>query len=478
MLLVAVNSYVKKKTKLQTTAQLFVLFLTATMPLLFGAIHPIIVGLYTAFMLVVCGGWLLLNSRQLPAHTFNNRWIYCILFFIGWIVFTTSPLPINLLEILSPVRASSLQSVNLLAGTDIRWAPLSYDSSAGQMTAIFLFALLLYSRTLSTLLAADRSLLNRIIYTCIGLAVLEAIYGMLQVFNPHSGVLWLSNVSAFKGMARGTIIYKNQYASLLNMCWPLAIGAALLRFKMIKPTPVGKQRQKRLRLLAKKITRETMQGFLFLFLASIIMMAVIFSQSRGGTIAMLLIMILLLLFLPLKRKNKIWLTVCLLLLTFGYGSLVGFSSVINRFLSIQDSGLARIDIWLASLPMLYDHLLTGIGLGSYELLSPVYLKNFPEQILFAKAHNEYLELTIDLGIPMALFFFTTLFAAIFVRAKQLWPNRRKNISELQPRNIIAIVSFCAIAGFLFHGIADFGWHLPANLLYAVTLLVFANQDCR
>lgn len=466
----------KKQPKLQTTVQLSVLFLTATMPLLFGAIHPIIVGLYTAFMLVVCGGWLLLNSEQLPAHTFNNPWIYCILFFIGWIVFTTIPLPISLLEILSSARASSLQSVNQLAGTGIRRAPLSYYSSAGQMTAVFLFALLLYSRTLSTLLAADPSLLNRIIYTCIGLGVLEAVYGMLQVFNPHLGVLWLSGKS-FTEVANGTIIYKNQYASLLNMCWPLAIGAALLRFKMVKPTPVFKQRQKRIRLLAEKFTRETMQGFLFLFLASFIMMAVIFSQSRGGTIAMLLIMVLLLLFLPLARKNKILLTVCLLLLTFGYGSAVGFSSAFERFLTIQGSGLTRINIYLASLTMLYDHLLTGIGFGSYELLSPVYLKKFPEHILYARVHNEYLELTIDLGIPMALFFFTTLFAAIFVRAKQLWPYRRKNISELQPPDIIAIVSFCAITGFLFHGIADFGWHLPANLLYAVTLFVLANEVC-
>ncbi len=147
-------------------------------------------------------------------------------------------------------------------------------------------------------------------------------------------------------------------------------------------------------------------------------------------------------------------------------------------MAIQGSGLARIDIWISSIPMLYDHLITGIGLGSYELLSPVYLKNFPEHILFAKVHNEYLELTIDLGFPMALFFFTALFTAFFLQAKQLWPNRRTHISELQPPDIIAIVSFCAIAGFLFHGIADFGWHLPANLLYIVTLFVLVNQGCR
>jgi len=222
---------VKNQLKLQKTAQFSILLLTATMPLLFGAAHPIVVGMYTAFMHVVCGGWLLLNSRQLPAQIFNSRWIIFILLFIGWIIFTSIPLPISLLEILSPARASSLQSVNQLAGTEIRWAPLNYYSSAGLMTGLFLFGLLFYSCTLSVLLNADRFFLNKIIYTCIGLGVLEAGYGLLQVFNPHLGVLWVSDVQHGKGAARGTIIYRNQYASLLNMCWPLAIGAALLRFK-------------------------------------------------------------------------------------------------------------------------------------------------------------------------------------------------------------------------------------------------------
>jgi len=448
------------------------------MPLLFGAVHPVVVGMYTACILVACGGWLLLNSRQLPAHFLRSRWILFILFFIGWIIFTTIPLPISLLEIVSPARASSLQAINQFAGTDIKWASLNYYSSAGLMTAVFLFALLLYTLTLNVLLREDRSLLNKLLYTCIGLGVLEATYGMLQFINPHLGVLWLSGEVGFKGSARGTIIYKNQYASLLNMCWPLAIGAALLQFKKIKPAPTRKRKRSRRQALAEKITPDILTGFFFLFLASFIMMAVIFSQSRGGALAMALIMVMMLVFLPLARKNKIQLTACLLLLTAAYGSVVGFSSVIDRFLAIGDSGLARINLYRTSLPMLYDHLITGIGLNSYELLSPVYLKNFPEHIHFYRAHNEYLELTIEVGIPIALLFFGTLFTALFLQAKHLYHYKGKKISDLPSTKIIAIVSFCAIVGFLFHGIADFGWHLPTNLLYVVTLIGLVNNGSR
>ena len=51
--------------------------------------------------------------------------------------------------------------------------------------------------------------IDKVVYICIGIGALQATYGMFQVFNPHLGVLWLQSLSAFKGMARGTIIYRN-----------------------------------------------------------------------------------------------------------------------------------------------------------------------------------------------------------------------------------------------------------------------------
>jgi len=193
---------------------------------------------------------------------------------------------------------------------------------------------------------------------------------------------------------------------------------------------------------------------------------------------MVLIMVLLLFLAPLTGKNKLRLSSGLLLFTLAYGSAIGFSSIIDRFMNIGTSGLSRINIYLASLPILYDHSIAGTGLESYRLLSPVYLKNFPENVLFDRVHNEYLELTIELGIPMALFFFGALFTALYGQAKKIVCFRRKKLSELDFSNIVALVAFCGIAGFLFHGLADFGWHLPANLLYFVTLMVLAHHGSR
>ena len=461
------------KLKFPKTAQLGVLSLPATMPVIFGSVHPVVVGLFTAFMLLFCGGWLLLNHSQISQQ--SNRWYLLFLFFIGWLVLTSIPLPLALLEILSPARAASLDAINRLTDATVTSATLSYNSGATLMTALFLFSLLLYARTLESLLDADNDLLVEMIYVCITVAVLETGYGLIQVVSPHLGVLWLADTQQFKGMARGTIIYKNQYASLLNMCWPLALGAALLRFKKARSTLVGQEWRKRRRsALLEKINSYSMQGVILLFTASFIMLGVIFSQSRGGIISMVMILIMLLIFIPLERKSKVWLAGCMTLIPLLYGSIVGFSAVIERFLVIGQGGQNRFEIYTSSLPMLYDHLLTGTGLESYRLLSSLYLKFFPEHLLYDRVHNEYLELTIELGLPLALLLFSTLFLAIFLQGKQLLLQRKKKLYRIRSPKIIAITGWCAIIGFLFHGIADFGWRLPVNLLYCVILAVLVR----
>ncbi len=459
--------------KLQTAGKVFFLFLPATIPLLFGAVHPIVQGLYTAMILIGCGGWLLLNAASIPPELVRSRWNLVFLVFLGWLLLAAVPLPLGVLEILSPTRAASLVRINELAGTDIRAAALGYNSLAALRTTIFLFSLLLYGLCLRVLLERDRSFLLALIFTCVGLGVFEALYGMLQVLNPRLGVLWLTS-SQFKGMATGTIIYKNQYASLLNLCWPLAVGAALIFFQRERDRGIKKKKKTKASLV-NKLKTKNLQGTILLFLAALIMMAVLFSQSRGGTISMALILILLLVSLPLEKKNKIRLAGSLALMIMAYGSIIGFSSIIDRFLKIGESGLNRLTIYTASLPMLRDHLLTGIGLESYQLLSPVYLKNFPEKILFDRAHNEYLELAIELGLPMAAALFTALLTAMALWTKRLKQWRGRSISQLSPATLIALVSLCALAGFLVHGIADFGWRLPANLLYAVTLAALVGH---
>ncbi|RWX52542.1 hypothetical protein VU01_10017 [Candidatus Electrothrix marina] len=208
--------------KFQKAAQYAVLFLLGTIPFLFGAVHPIVTGVYTSFIILTLGGWLLLNSGRLNSRLISAGHILLFLF-IFWIILSILPIPMSWLSLLSPARASFLQTANQLAETDIHYASSGYNSNSVILTASFLIALYLYALSLTILLKADRSFLEKLLLTCIGVGILEAVYGLLQATNSHLGVLWLSDIRQFKGMARGTIIYKNQYAALLNMIWPLAV---------------------------------------------------------------------------------------------------------------------------------------------------------------------------------------------------------------------------------------------------------------
>ena len=161
----------------------------------------------------------------------------------------------------------------------------------------------------------------------------------------------------------------------------------------------------------------------------------------------------------------------------GYGLLLGLDTVVNRFNSIDQSGLGRLNIYLASLPMVHEHWLTGIGLGSYDLLSPVYLKGLPAQVHFDHAHNEYLEFAVELGLPAAALLFGWL-ATLMVRAGLGLSRLHRTEEARSTAVLVGTAAFAALVGLFVHGWVDFGWRLPATLFYATTLAALVATALR
>ena len=192
-------------------------------------------------------------------------------------------------------------------------------------------------------------------------------------------------------------------------------------------------------------------------------------------ISMLLVMLILNVLLPISRKMKIVFFVLFCAFLTAYGSFLGLDTLVARFDNIDAAGSSRIQIYLSSLPLLLDHWLTGVGLGSYSLLSPVYLKGIASTAHFDKAHNEYLQLLIEFGIPAGMLLLTWLFAGMMLSGKILFQNIQKQETDADFSIVIGGAAFCGLLGFFFHGIADFGWRLPANLFYAVTLAALVSH---
>lgn len=452
---------------------LLVYAVVLTIPLLFGAVHPIVLGCYVALMLVGCGGWLLINERRRHMRR-PSLWLIVPLFMVLYTILQSIPLPIDWLEVLSPYRAERVRLVNELAGTRQSWVSLSDNGIVGMYRSFFLIALLFYYLTLRRLFRHSREFYFTLLLCLIGLGTFEALYGLLQFVNPKLGILWLSIKSR---AAYGTIIYKNQYASLLNMIWPLAIaGSALYYIKRSESgwyTRTGDSFKRAIN----RVSTIKIQSPLLIFASGAMVLAVLFSLSRGGILAMLLTALLLIVFLPFSKKGKFGFLGLFLLLLVGYASLLGLDTLLARFGSIDASGSSRIAIYLSSLPLLMDHWLTGIGYGSYQLLSPVYLKGFPAHINFDKVHNEYLELMIEFGIPVALLFFAWIVAGLTTLLFRLLAVM-KNTGYDITRAVLGIAALCGLLGFLFHGLVDFGWRLPVNMVYSVTLLALCVEGTK
>jgi O-antigen ligase len=456
---------VKTKITLQRPAAYLVYGIVTTIPLIFGAVHPIILGCYVFVMLAGLGGWLLLIHKT-DSVQFPSFLTIVPVILIVYIAVQSIPIPLDWLELLSPERAARVRMVNDLADAGLQHISLSEKGPAGFYRSFFLIAVMLYYFSVKHLIASSENFQETLIYCLVGVGVFEAVYGLIQFINPQIGILWLSNPER---AAHGTIIYKNQYASMVNMIWPLALASGVLSSVNMRKENPGKGVGHRFMEKIDEFSTTKLQAPLMIFAAGTMILAILFSLSRGGILAMLLVVLLLMVILPFSKVGKIGCMVVFVCLIAGYGYLLGFEAIVSRFDSLDNSGAHRMEIYLASLPILWDHWLTGIGIGSYELLSPLYLKGFPTNILYDRVHNEYLELLIELGIPLATLLFCWILAGMLKLLARLVLLQKQGDIDLNHR-VMGAVAFCGLVGFLVHGFADFGWQLPVNLVYCTTLL--------
>ena len=460
----------KIKSYLENIPLYLVCFVLATVPLLFGAVHPVVSAFYTFLILVCLGGWLCFFVPGQKSGLISKYWLMPILVLFGFATLQSVPLPLSWMEIVSPERAGRIQMLNELAHTQIQFVTISEHGFLSLTTVALLIALLIYYVSLKLLIRRDEKTVKRIVYIIIAVGLVEALYGIFQFLSPRLGVLWLPRKYH---AACGSIIYKNQYASFLNMCWPIALAVAASF--LAGAQHLFNKRTLGLRERIKRMGDNERLIPIFFLASGIMLLAVLFSLSRGGMISMLLVMLILNVLLPISRKMKIVFFVLFCAFLTAYGSFLGLDTLVARFDNIDAAGSSRIQIYLSSLPLLLDHWLTGVGLGSYSLLSPVYLKGIASTAHFDKAHNEYLQLLIEFGIPAGMLLLTWLFAGMMLSGKILFQNIQKQETDADFSIVIGGAAFCGLLGFFFHGIADFGWRLPANLFYAVTLAALVSH---
>lgn len=225
-----------------------------------------------------------------------------------------------------------------------------------------------------------------------------------------SWAIWQVKNNIGYGHAVGPLLDRNAFAALINLLWFLSVYFFISSFK----------NNNRWKLIVSGV------GLL------IISVALFATTSRGGIGTWLLLTPLLLIAgFKYTKSFKLILTIILItMLAYVTSSTFLKSSISNRNFDIalsketgQLSGdasvTARLLIWQSTLKIVRDHPLTGTGWGTFVSFYPKYRSSQENSTSGVSAHNDYLQLTAEGGIPTLLIFFSVLLGILILLKKNL-----------------------------------------------------------
>ena len=297
------------------------------------------------------------------------------------------------------------------------------------------------------------------------------IYGLYNYFNGIEKIYTLDK-KHYLGMVTSTYVNHNHIGGYFELAIPLAIGLMLAKEHLLRRDKIS------------KISSVIFGSVLPLAAAVIMIIALIFTYSRGAWIGFLGSMIVLgtIIALWLKifkgwskpRKWGIFAVIALIIISAVMfmpedikqraTTLLEFKEGEFEDMSIQ----GRLIVNRNTLEMIKDYPILGSGPGTFAILYPKYRD--PRLRTFMNAtHNDYLQYAEEMGL-FGIASFIILLVLFF--KKNL--NLIKNLPDkcLQGLTIGFLVSISAIA---IHGLVDFNLQIPANALLFWIILALSSS---
>jgi len=442
----------------------FILFIIATIPILFAAVQPWVWSVYSTLMIsaFLTDWW----QNRIRLSAAQGRGVnFAVILFFSTTMLLCLPLPGGILEYLSPVRFQALATARVLLDGPAGWQTLSYSPQVAFSWWLFLFSLCLFFVVVRDLCVESKKL-KLIVFIMIGVSVIEALYGLIQALVPSLGVLWVDYVQAYMGDARGTFINRNHFAGLIEMVLPLALGFTLAQGGW------GQRYTLKKILASERLNRQSV----FTLAVVMLLLALLFSRSRAG-IAGALIGLFTFFLLARSAARSLsgytWLLLgAIVVLLVIYSVKIGIGPIVDRFQEL-DTANSRLDYWRDSLPMVIDHPF-GIGLRNFDKVFPVYnLSNLSENVV-DHAHNDYLQLLIEAGW---IGFTAVISGFLIFMVKSASKIKRLNFQKDPMRFFLAVGAFSGLVSMAFHSFFDFNLQIPANCVYFVILLAIVHTCC-
>ena len=456
---------------------LFLLYLAllAWLPLPLGsklpwAVSVMEIWIYTLSILVTL---LFCIQPDLISRAFRMSYAAILLFLmvLFWVGVQCIPLPSSWVEILSP-HAWLLHQQALLS--DNSQLPLTLDLNISLLIFQKTLALfLLFCLTLT--LVDNKKRLKQTAYVIVISALIQALVGTFTVFTMDRSMFLneytysiMDLMVAFTDRVRGTFTNPDHLAGYLEMALALGIGLmiSMLRTVSFKNWKQRLRHHSQTALSPKAILRGTL---------IIICIALVMTHSRMGNSAFFFSLfvsgvIFLLLTRHAPRPVTLFLTSMIILDIVIIGSWFGVEKVVHRIESTSLASESRDEFLRDSLPMLHDYSLTGVGAGNYFSSFPAY-KQWDIYFYVNHAHNDYLQMLIELGIigciPLAMLILLSLWHIIIAL-------RTRHSTLLLGMSFASLMGMTAI---LLHSTVDFNMQIPSNAAL-FTLLLALPFICR
>jgi O-antigen ligase len=384
---------------------------------------------------------------------------------IGLVIFQLIPMPGALLRLLrpdNPAWSPTLSGSDNHSSSSLSIAP--YNTRIHLMLVVCCAAVFFFAR----MLGQDRVRRRRLVTWLVALGTFEALYGLVQYLTGWQKIF--AYVKKYNlDEATGTYINRNHFAGFLEMVIPF--GVALVLYENAKlPRKVMPGRNVNARIKRVLGGRKLSRIGLWLFAATVMVAGLFFSLSRMGIISAIASLAVMAAFSGFQRKAGLWFAAgimasgMILVLWMGAGPTLGrFGTISEEYTSADES---RWSLWKDTARLIGGHPLLGSGLGTFPVAFTRVQSTFLGQFV-NHAHNDYLELASDLGIPAAALFFGST-GALLVRVA-----RKAASSEVSFERAMALGCLGSIAAILLHSVADFNLYIPANALVFSLILGLA-----
>lgn len=293
------------------------------------------------------------------------------------------------------------------------------------------------------------------------IASLYALYGLIAFFTGNTMVAWAPK-RFYEGVLTSTFVNRNSFGVFVGLGL-LASVAVLTSSITASMTGIDTHRD-RLRTF---LEGATTHHWIWFVIALTCATALFLTGSRGAVGATgLATTILVFMYLSARKTSAsvlIGYTVGIVILATALLALSG-DVLIDRLVNkLGDDTGSRSDVYFLALGTLHDHVWVGAGYGAFEDAFAIYGSGIgPLTPRLVYAHNVYLELATELGVPIATLLLASVAILVGLCVRGVVVRRRDRI---YPSFAVAATLLVGI-----QGLFDFGIQTPAvSTFYAVIL---------